>query len=46
MLEVIAQKRAYPIARFFGCDQFVIRRHFTKVMAFAQSKEQYELSGA
>ena len=46
MREVIAQKRANPIARLFGCDQFIIRRHFTKVMAFAQSKEQYELSGA
>jgi hypothetical protein len=46
MGKVIAQKRTNPIARLFSCDQFVIRRHFTKVMAFAQSKEQYELSGA
>ena len=46
MDEVIAQKRTNPIARLFGCDQFVISRHLTKVMAFAQSKEQNELSGA
>jgi len=46
MGKVIAQKRANPIAWFFGCNQFIIRHHLTKVMAFAQSIEQYELRAA